>query len=636
MCGIWISVGFDPEPERLDMVAHRGPDGRGWRVAESDCGPVALGHRRLSIIDTSDAALQPMADASGRYWLVFNGEIYNFLELRREIEAAGHSFRTRSDSEVLLLGYALWGEAVLDRLVGMFAFAIWDEREQCLFVARDRFGIKPLYMVANERGIAFASEIKQLLRLPGESGRANHARLRDFLFHGISNHTAETMFADVRQIRGGECATLDLRHWRPADPVPVRRWYGVLKPGTVQLGEAEAAERFRDLFAESVRLHLRSDVTIGSCLSGGLDSSSIVRMADRLLAASTGAGTGAGFATFTACYDDPSVDERRFADAVVEGTRCVPHHVHPRVEDAVALAEKITWHQDEPYGSTSIFAQWSVFEAAKHAGVKVMLDGQGADEQLAGYHGGFGYYHAGLLRNGRLLALGRSLAERRARGASLPGQAKAMLLPLMPMAMAEGLRRKRQAVTGHDWFGGEALRDADGAAGAHQVALDALEMGPIRGVGDLCVAMTQGFNLAMLLHWEDRNSMAHGIEARVPFLDHRLVEFSIGLGDRHKMVLADTKRVLRRAMGDLLPPSVAGRRDKLGFATPEAAWFRGPLRPAILDGIEETLTRYPGLFNAAGVRRLAADMLDGRRPLDFTLWRIVNVGVWGRVFGVTL
>lgn len=399
MCGIWISVGFDPDPGRLDMIAHRGPDGQGWRVAGSDCGPVSLGHRRLSIIDTSDAALQPMTEPGERYWLVFNGEIYNFLELREEIEAAGHRFRTRSDSEVLLLGYALWGEAVLDRLIGMFAFAIWDEREQRLFVARDRFGIKPLYMLANGHGIAFASEIKQLLRLPGESGRINQDRLRDFLFHGISDHTAETMFADVRQLRGGECATLDLRRWRPGDAVPVRRWYGVLTPGTLEIGEAEAAERFRHLFAESVRLHLRSDVTIGSCLSGGLDSSSIVRMADRLLDS-----TGAGFATFTACYDDASVDERRFADAVVEGTRCVPHHVHPKVEDAVALAERITWHQDEPYGSTSIFAQWSVFAAARGAGVKVMLDGQGADEQLAGYHGGFGHYHAALLRRGRLLA----------------------------------------------------------------------------------------------------------------------------------------------------------------------------------------------------------------------------------------
>lgn len=209
MCGLYCSIGFPPDQNRLDLVAHRGPDGRGWREFASPCGPVAMGHRRLAIIDTSDAGLQPMANPTGRFHLIYNGELYNYLELREELKARGEIFRTETDSEVLLRAYAVWGEAALDRFRGMFAFVIWDQTKKRLFAARDRFGIKPLYMVTNAHGVAFASEIKQLLGLPGLSGRMNLARVYDFLASGIADHTAETMFDGVTQLRGGECAVVD-------------------------------------------------------------------------------------------------------------------------------------------------------------------------------------------------------------------------------------------------------------------------------------------------------------------------------------------------------------------------------------------------------------------------------------------
>ena len=635
MCGIWFSLGFPPDPVCIDLIAHRGPDGRGWRVFDSAAGPVALGHRRLSIIDLSDAALQPMSYAEDRYWVVFNGEIYNYLELRDELTAAGHRFRTASDTEVLLAAYAQWGEAALDRLLGMFAFVLWDNQQQTVFAVRDRFGIKPLYVYSTPQGVAFASEIKQLLRLPGFAARLDIARTYDFLSAGIMDHTAGTMFEGVFQLRGGECVRLDPRHWRPGDALPIRRWYRILEPGTLDIGEREAGERFAALLSDSVRLHLRSDVPVGSCLSGGLDSSAIVCLMARALDAG---GDGAKVHSISACYDEKSVDERPFMEAVVGHTGSVPHWCHPRVDDAFTLAERITWHQDEPYGSTSIFAQWCVFDEARRAGLKVMLDGQGADEQLAGYHGCFYYHYEKLIRRRRFGALLRAMLERHAwHGVSFWEQARAyvpLLLPAGPLRLFRR-RRSRPALVQRAWLDGEALRPHL-ARSAFETARETIGRPPIEGIGDLCVVLTQSSNLAMLLHWEDRNSMAHGIEARVPFLDHRLVEFSIGLGDRHKIVGADTKRVLRRAMAGTLPDKVRRRRDKLGFSTPEEIWFRGPLRELVMAGVEQTLARYPALFHRSDVLAHTADMLEGRRPVDFSLWRIVNLGIWGRSFAVSV
>lgn len=630
MCGLFGSIGFAPDEARIDLVAHRGPDGRGWQVFRSPVGPVALGHRRLAIIDVSDAGLQPMGDASGRYQMVFNGEIYNYIELREEMRAKGEVFVSESDSEVLLRAYMLWGEAVLDRLRGMFAFIIWDDRDKRLFAARDRYGIKPLYLVHGAHGVALASEIKQLHGLPGLSGRMNIARVHDFLASGISEHTSETMFEGITQLRGGECITIDTSKGTPLQAAP-RRWYPATA-GDLKLSEAEAAERFRELLSDSVRLHLRSDVLVGSCLSGGLDSSAIVCLMSNLLGSGEG---GAKVNTVSACYAEKSVDEKPFMDAVVAHAHTEPHFIFPKAEDVFQRASDITWHQDEPFGSTSIFAQWCVFEEARRAGIKVMLDGQGADEQLAGYHSGFAYYMADLTRRRQFGQLLRTMIERnRYHGTSVFEQLSRYVVPLLPRGLAGLMRRKHQQLTQHDWLGTDILREKGNPGTAFQLASDLLGLPTVTDIRSLCMTLTYGSNLAMLLHWEDRNSMAHSIEARVPFLDHPLVEFNLALGNDHKIVGGDTKRVLRKGMAGILPEVVKERRDKLGFATPEQIWFRGPLRGLVTEGIEATLALYPGLMNADGVRALASDMLDGRRPVDFTLWRIVNLGMWGKRFGV--
>jgi asparagine synthase (glutamine-hydrolysing) len=632
MCGLYASIKFDLEPFRIDIVTHRGPDGRGWQEFSSSAGPVVLGHRRLAIIDLSSDGLQPMCDASNRYHLIFNGEIYNYVELRDEMRASGEVFATETDSEVLLRAFMIWGEAALQRLRGMFAFIVWDNRDKSLFAARDRFGIKPLYLVHNRQGIALGSEIKQLLGLPGVSGRMNLQRVHDYLASGIADHTSETMFEGVMQLRGGECIAITTSQGLPSTVV-ARRWYEI---GTnlISIGEVEAAARFKALLSESVSLHMRSDVAVGSCLSGGLDSSAIVCLMSRILASDA---RGAKVHTVSACFAEKSVDEKPFIDAVVEHTQAQPHFVFPKAEDILQSASNITWHQDEPFGSTSIFAQWCVFQEAQRAGVKVMLDGQGADEQLAGYHSSFNYYMADLTRRKQIGQLLRTIIERnRYHGTPVMEQILGHIVPLLPLGVARVLRQKHSRLAQHDWLGTEIIRERGNTTGALQLASDLLKLPSISDINTLCLTLTHGSNLQMLLHWEDRNSMAHSIEARVPFLDHPLVEFNLSLGNNHKVVGGDTKRVLRDGMVGILPEQVRQRRDKLGFATPEQIWFQGPLRELIEEGISATLDRYPGLMNASGVRAMATDMLSGRRRVDFTLWRIVNLGIWGNRFNVSL
>ncbi len=630
MCGIFASVGFEPDAHHIDIVSHRGPDGRGWRTFVSPAGPVALGHRRLSIIDLDARADQPMSYGDERYWITFNGEIYNFVELRTELERQGEVFHTTSDTEVLLRAYVVWGESMLDRLLGMFAFVIYDAREHRLFAARDRFGMKPLYYFASTKGFAFASEIKQLVDLPGFSRKINLARTYDYLSAGWTDHTEETMFADARQLRGGQCVTVDLNRGWNSD-LPVRRWYSLPRKPGFAMSESHAATKFRALFEDAVNLHLRSDVRVGSCLSGGLDSSSIVVVMDRVMKS---AKTPEPIHTVSACYEDKAIDERPFVEMVVATTRTEPHFIYPTASRVFSDAERITWHQDEPHANTNMYAQWCVFEAAKQHGIKVMLDGQGADEQLAGYHHSSFAIHGGkLMRQGRYASLARMLLERRM-WHGIPVRHQLMGLGGRPKLPAILKRfRRRQADSGANWFAGALLEAAKREGDIYQRALSRDNIGDVVDLGRLGLTDMIGGSLPRLLRYEDRNSMAHSIEARLPFLDHRIVEFSLGLWDRHKIVGGDTKRVLRRAMAGYLPEGVRQRRDKIGFATPEIGWFRGSLRPLIEAGVRNTLEIFPDLFDQAEVMRLLRSAMENK-PAPISMWRVVNFGIWGNVFGM--
>jgi asparagine synthase (glutamine-hydrolysing) len=610
---------MDPDPARIDAVSHRGPDGRGWRVIDTPSGPLALGHRRLAIIDRSDAGLQPFADPTGRWTILLNGEIYNYVELRSTLEAEGCRFRTATDTEVLLQAIIRWGDTALSRLIGMFAFLLWDETKRTLLAARDRFGIKPLYLARGRGWLALGSEIKQLLGFPGVDARPDALRLRDFLATGISDHTDRTMFHGIGQIRGGEQLTALLGG--PSPEVEVRRWHEPEVPEPSGLSRADTADRFRSMFDDAVRLHLRSDVRVGSCLSGGLDSSSLVVTASRMLRTEA---ERAQFVTVSAVYPGTTVNEGAYAAAVTRRTGFRGVEVTPDAHDLLDNLAGIVRAQDEPFGSTSILSQWAVFRAARREGVKVMLDGQGADEMLAGYEWMSGLRMSELVRSGKWMELARFIDSRVTRhpeGGRKRAALKRELLTLARSFVPQGLRRTFRASFDNALEGGW-LRD---------------RLAEAPSSGDLAeqrLLLTYATNLPMLLHWEDRNSMIHGIEARVPFLDHRLVDFCLSLRSDKLFDGSVTKAVLRDAMRDRLPPEVSGRRDKLGFATPESAWLRGALRPAVEEGVEEAISRFPDLFEPAATRAFRDSRLAADAPLDFTLWRIASTGLWGREFRI--
>jgi asparagine synthase (glutamine-hydrolysing) len=664
MCG--ISALITPHPMPLSepivrmtrAVQHRGPDDEGYLYAAMNgssaalcaAGPdtprevlhapypwcprhepaaampascrVALGHRRLSILDVSAAGHQPMSTRDRGVWVVFNGEIYNYIELRAELARAGAEFQTDCDTEVLLAAYTKWGVDCLQRLHGMFAFVLYDAHRQLVFAARDRFGVKPLYYWITPNGVlAFASEIKQFSVLPGWTARMNGQRAYDYLAWSILDHTDETLFEGVRQVRNGECVELRLDALPPLSPegtLPVRQWYEL--HGTAFEGTREdAAQAFGTLFRDAVRTHLRADVPVGSCLSGGLDSSSIVCVMNDLLRSQD---AHARQQTFSACSTDPRIDERRFMEDVVSSRGLAAHYVYPDAAGLFETLDRIAWHQDEPFGSTSIYAQWQVFGLAARAKVKVMLDGQGADEQLGGYEAFSAARFTGLARSLRLGLLWSEIeATRDVQGHSATWAFKHVMDGVLPSPARDLARRwvgKASAEPG--WLRPDVLR-------AQPVDPFRADDAAPRSVTELSIRQLTRSNLQMLLHWEDRDSMAHSIEARVPFLDHRLVEFVVGLPDELKLSQGFTKRVLRDAMKGVLPESVRVRTDKLGFVTPEERWVRSEAPEKFRAAARQAITTSGGIFTRQAAT-LVDDIVDGRTPFSFALWRLVSFGRW--------
>lgn len=660
MCGIAALIGrpgMDMAPHIRAMcgvIRHRGPDDEGYALVGQDGCPVfrggpdtprdgytsglpyaategpdpvapwALGHRRLAILDLSPAGHQPMADDARRHLLVYNGEIYNHVELRHELQSLGHRFHSHSDTEVVLAAWRAWGVECLSRFNGMFAFVLLDLEHRRLFVARDRFGVKPLYWWVSPAGfLALASEIKQFTVLPAWRARLDGTRAYDFLNWAASDHTAGTMFAAVNQLRGGEYALEGLdeapRGLRP------QRWYE-LSPARVESDFAAAALRFQALFDDSVRLRLRADVPVGTGLSGGLDSSSIVCTVNRLLRAQD-AQTLQN--TFSACSEDPRFDERRFIEVVAKTTGVASHTTFPRLDGLFEELDHLIWHHDEPFFSTSIYAEWCVFRLAHEKGVKVTLDGHGADELLAGYHGFFGARLAGLLRRADLSGLVREIAAIHQRFGY--GWLH-LMLRLLDNLLPDFLRQPLRRVSG---------RAATGAPWLDVGLLGVKEEDPFHVTGAKSMGI-QGMSRAQLLHtslpvqlkWADRDSMAHSVESRVPFLDWRLVEFVLGCPDEFKLHRGVTKRLLRTALADRLPPEISGRVDKMGFVTPEAAWVCETAPDRFRRAVAAAVEASRGVLTPATLPAAEA-ILSGHRPYDTLLWRWIAFGRWMERFSVT-
>lgn len=627
MCGIWAFFGERHGADRLIDISYRGPSDHGRATFPCGKNELELASWRLSILDLSQHGHQPMTYAGGRFHVVYNGEIYNYAEIRAELTALGYTFESAGDTEVLLAAYQQWGTECLSRFLGMFAFCLWDAKQQTLFVARDRFGVKPLYYFIFDRGIAFASEIKQFTGLEGFRANANPSRLAEFLAYGFQDHTPETMFRHVHQLRGGECAVLSTRDWQPSHKLDTRAWYKLRGETGFDGTFEEATAGYCELFFDVIRLHLRSDVPIGSCLSGGMDSSSIVCVMDRLLQK---AGQTEIQKTFSCVFEQPECDERPFMEAVEQATGADAHHVSPTSDDIISNLREQVWHQDEPFGNASVVAQGRLFRAVGQTSVKVMLDGQGGDEQLGSYLAFFGVHLLSTLRQwGIQTMLREAKACHQLHGWTFAQTIKSLLLWFAPATFSRFSRFKARQRT---WLR-QTYLDEHNVRLNPALGLDNTERTSSLSTSWLSRMMLTKTTLPMLLHWEDRNSMAHSIEARVPFLDHRLVEFTLSLPDQFKTRNGVTKRILKAAMAGLVPEKVLNRTDKKGFATPEERWIRndkGEFRKLLL----RTANENPTLLSADDVQKELDLMLAGKRSFSNLFWRIITFGAWVEQFNV--
>jgi len=547
--------------------------------------------------------------------VVLNGEIYNYLELRRELESCGHRFESHSDTEVLLASWAEWGLGALARFNGMFAFVLLDPRNGGIVHAvRDRFGVKPLYWMQLGQTIAFGSEIKQLRSLPEFVASLDLATTHDYLAIGRLDHSSHTFDSSIEQLTGGERAVVRLNSILPK--VERQRWYS-LTGEPIAGGLVDAASRFRDLLTDSIRLRLRADVPIGSCLSGGLDSSAIVCLAHTLLRAQQ---KHEGQITVTARFSDAAFDEWQYAARIIEQTGARPVEVWPTVERLQAELDSQLWHMDEPYGSTSQFSQWCVFDGAANAGLKVMLDGQGSDEQLAGYAGNETALYTGLLRRGNVVRLTMEALSYRRKHANLPLSQLLLALRNVVPAVDHFLpSRLRLGAPTPAWL---RIHDA-----THTTAT------PAHDLNDSLLQQTLRNSLPVLLRYEDRNSMARSIEARVPFLDYRLVEFLAGVPATMKLHDGVTKLVMREGLRDVLPPAVRDRRDKMGFVTPEETWLRRSATDWFRDTTLDSIHAAADLIDVREAESTLANVIAGKAPFSFAIWRLLCFGRWLEIFG---
>lgn len=641
MCGIagvFHLKGQPIEPSRLQrmgqLLAHRGPDAQGIYNQEG----LGLVHRRLSIIDLDARSEQPMRVE--HCLLIYNGEIYNYLEIRDVLQGLGHQFRTESDSEVLVRAYLQWGRECLRHFNGMWAFALWDEQKRQLWCARDRFGVKPFYYAQVGGEFRFASEPKALLGDDVSLRRHNPRALGRFLVESICDDEEETFFEGIKPLppahhlwisRESELAiqrfwslapghnfeaALELASVRlqGAPAVPALDFAQPQLPSHPDVSFYTAAEALRALLQDSVRLRLRSDVPVGTCLSGGMDSSSIVSIASAL--------NDRPIRTFSSEYEEPDCSESQFIKSVVEGCKTDATRVIPQPEELIAAMPKICWAQDEPSGSATLFTQWKVMQSA-HNQVKVLLDGQGGDEVFAGYLPYLEDYIWDLAwrgQEGPELAACEELGGRSfAKIAS-----KARWQARLPAFLRKGEKLKPDPWKPPAYLQ-ESLRQQ--MLGVERSRTSA-RVWPDRLSRRLAQDLTH-LSIPQLLRYEDRNSMAFSIEARTPFLDYRLVEFAFALPSQYKIQSGWTKRVLRTAVAGLAPPEIILRRDKKGYPTPAVHWYRGPLKQWLGDQLASQAARE--WFQPDRLQRLFNEHQAGKDH-SWELWRILSVLEWRRLF----
>ncbi len=561
MCGIACLINKKRRLRQADLkrythaIRHRGPDGHGFATFDDKVGMpdtdndnfyVGLGHRRLSILDLSDAGMQPMYSEDGNFVIVFNGEIYNYIELREELKKLGHRFHSTCDTEVLLAAYQEWGKECLEKFNGMWSIVILDRAKQELFISRDRIGIKPLYYYNDDEVIAFASEIKQFFCLPSFKKEINDFTCVSYLVTGYEN-PPETFFKNVYSFPQGHFSHINLKkpHIKPT-----RFWF----PDNITASDcsgAEMIEQIQQTFSDAVDYRLRSDVPVGGCLSGGLDSSAIFVEMKKLIPSQT-------FSAFSACFDQPDIDERPFMKSVIDRTGSRHFKIFPKAHELATDFDSFLRTHDEPVGSVSMYAQYQVMKRAREAGVPVLLDGQGGDELFSGY------WHAYLLNlNYHKNKKEYGFVLKHILSSLLPGGNPA----LFGEAFRHFLDYKKRASRSLPF---DIKEEYMGVVDSMTWHLDAQKLPP----SEFRKAEILKVHLPRLLKWEDRNSMAHSIESRVPFLDINLIELILSIPVEKNLNKGWNKYLFRKSMSGKLPKDICWRKDKKGFETPQDKWMR--------------------------------------------------------------
>jgi len=625
MCGICGIFNFDANPFAVksicsmnDAQIHRGPDDEGYlfvntseqqiRSVKHACELKAnynavnpnlvLAHRRLSVIDLSEKGHQPMSNDNGTLWITYNGEVYNYIEMRKELESLGYQFRSSTDTEVILKAYEAWDIDCLTRFNGMWAFTIWDERKKRLFCARDRFGIKPFHYFSDNKKFIFASEIQAMLASGMVNREIDDESIYNFLVFNLLPNVGRTFFKCIKQLEPGHYLVLNYDN-----SLEIKRWWYWKEDKDYK--SCETGERFKSIFEDAVKIRMRSDVPLGSCLSGGLDSSAIVCMMNCL----NGTERSKAVEAFTAVYGaDPLCDEHEYSRCVVEYTNAKEHLVFPKAEELLAEVDDLVRIQGEPFQGLSVYAQYCVMRKVRDCGVTVILDGQGGDELFWGYNRYYAFYYKYLLGKLRFYTAWKEFLSAKAikTDMSVKNLIAAFFYFGYPSIRYMRNRIRAKNYLAADFYNRRYRQFFEAhvnPASAKEYQWSEIHVNP----------------LPHLLRYEDRNSMAFSVEARLPFLDYRLVNFALSLQPEDMIKDGRTKMPIRAGMADIFPEKIRQRQTKLGFSVPDKKWCVA-LKPLFREAFSGQIKSNEYIDPTKLLKAIETDNID-----SVLAWRFLNV-----------
>jgi asparagine synthase (glutamine-hydrolysing) len=658
MCGIFGALNFDEInvdiksfQNSLNIIKHRGPDDEGYaffntykNIFEERFGDtseikkgtyilsgsdavfnLAFGFRRLSIIDLSVNGHQPFFNDEKNICIIFNGEIYNYIEIRQELISKGYKFRTATDTEVIMNSYIEWGEDCLGKFNGMWGIALYDMRKNILFCSRDRFGVKPFYYYKDEKRFVFGSELKSIIEYFRNDStfqkKANEKIVYDYLIYNFADHTESTFIKNINHLPPSHYIKIQGKVFS------LKKYFSIeinKQLGKYNEGEFERLKKdFSELMFDSVNLRLRSDVAIGTCLSGGLDSSTIVCIINKFLKEDKDINIdqiGERQKTFSAVYDDSSIDERKFIEEIVNATNCKSHYVYPDRADLmrndffIRDVEDFIFQLDEPIVSTSPYAQYNVMRLADENGITVVLDGQGGDETLGGYEVYFGFQYSNLLKERNYVQLISELMKNFGKGVEIS---------VRGIKYFRDQKNKNLKSTSSPYYNPKFLKDH-----SDNNILN------YRTTGNLNQKLYEDFSqyiLPLLLRYEDRNSMKFSIESRTPFLDYRMVKLLFETEGIYKIHNGWSKWILRNSIRNIVPEKVVWRRDKKGFPTPERKWMK-ILKEDFIKIANENKDELNTYFDVDKIIKEYDEIISNPDIKSNFLWKVYNYAKWTKMF----